>query len=133
MADVTAFAKAAGLQVLETDLARRSVIVRGPVDAVNKAFAVELHDYAHEGGRYRSHDGAVNLPSNIADYVEAVVGLTIGQVKGYNVGPGWDACTGLGPNLSDRPRCRERGRCVGRFCSGRRTGCRRLATQYGVR
>jgi kumamolisin len=73
---VAAFAKAAGLDVLETDAARRSVVVRGSAAAVNKAFHIELNYYRYERGTYRSHDGEVNLPSNIADYVEAVVGLT---------------------------------------------------------
>jgi kumamolisin len=77
---VAAFAKENGMKVLETDAARRSVIVRGPADAINKAFNVELNDYEYERGTYRSHDGAVKLPSTIADYVEAVVGLTNRQV-----------------------------------------------------
>jgi kumamolisin len=73
---VAAFARNAGLEVLETDAARRSVIVRGSVDAVNKAFDVQLNDYQYDGGTYRGHDGAVSLPTAIAPYVEAVVGLT---------------------------------------------------------
>jgi kumamolisin len=73
---VESFAKAANLDVLEVDAARRSVIVRGPASAVNKAFDVELNNYQYEDGTYRSHDGEVKLPSHIADYVEAVVGLT---------------------------------------------------------
>ena len=77
---VAAFAKDNGMKVLESDAARRSVIVRGPADAINKAFNVELNDYEYERGTYRSHDGAVKLPSNVADYVEAVVGLTNRQV-----------------------------------------------------
>ena len=80
LADVAAFARDAGLQVLQSDIARRSVIVRGTADAVNKAFNVQLHDYAYERGTYRSHEGPVNLPSTIAPYVEAVVGLTNRQV-----------------------------------------------------
>ena len=77
---VAAFAKANGMKVVETDAARRSVIIRGPADAVNKAFNVQLNDYEYERGTYRSHDGPVQLPSNLADYVEAVVGLTNRQV-----------------------------------------------------
>jgi len=80
LAEVAAFAKAAGLKVLETDAARRSVIVCGPADAINQAFAVELNEYEYERGTYRSHDGVVKLPSTVADYVEAVVGLTNRQV-----------------------------------------------------
>jgi kumamolisin len=73
---IVQFAKNAGLEVLESDARRRSVIVRGPAEAINKAFNVQLNDYQYERGTYRSHDGDVNLPSTIADYVQAVVGLT---------------------------------------------------------
>jgi kumamolisin len=73
---VTDFAKKADLEVVETDPARRSVVVRGSAAAINKAFNIQLNDYQYERGTYRSHDGEVNLPSSIADYVDAVVGLT---------------------------------------------------------
>ncbi len=78
---VVAFAKGAGLDVVESDAARRSVVVRGSVANVDKAFAVQLNDYQYEHGKYRSHDGAVKLPANIADSVEAVVGLTNRPVR----------------------------------------------------
>jgi kumamolisin len=78
---VVAFAKSAGLDVVESDAARRSVVVRGSVAAVNKAFAVQLNDYQYERGKYRSHDGAVSLPSDVAGDVEAVVGLTDRPVR----------------------------------------------------
>jgi kumamolisin len=73
---VVAFATAAGLDVLQTDAARRTVIVRGSTAAINKAFDVQLNDYQYDQGVYRSHDDEVKLPANIADYVETVVGLT---------------------------------------------------------
>jgi kumamolisin len=73
---VVAFAKEAGLDVIETDIARRTVIVRGSAAAVNQAFDVQLNEYEYQRGTYRSHDGVVKLPSTVADYVEAVVGLT---------------------------------------------------------
>ena len=73
---VEAFAVAQGLTVMEVDAARRSIIVRGTVQAMNKAFDVELNDYQYERGSYRSHDGVVSLPATVADYIEAVVGLT---------------------------------------------------------
>jgi len=78
---VVNFAKQAGLQVVDTDPARRSVIVTGSVDAVNKAFSLQLNDYQYAKGTYRSHDGAVNLPASIAKYVQAVVGLTNREVE----------------------------------------------------
>jgi kumamolisin len=73
---VKTFATAEGLSVIEADAARRSVIVRGTVQAMNQAFDVQLNDYQYERGAYRSHDGGVSLPPAVADYIEAVVGLT---------------------------------------------------------
>ncbi|PCE30674.1 hypothetical protein BZL54_20095 [Burkholderia ubonensis subsp. mesacidophila] len=73
---VKAFAASEGLSVEEADAARRSVIVRGTVAAMNRAFSVQLNDYQYQRGEYRGHDGPVGLPATIADYVEAVVGLT---------------------------------------------------------
>jgi kumamolisin len=73
---VVAFAKSAGLDVLESDSARRSVIARGTAAMVSKAFDVKLNNYRYAHGTYRGHDDKVGLPSHVADYVEAVVGLT---------------------------------------------------------
>jgi kumamolisin len=78
---VTAFAKKAGLEVVEANPARRSIIVRGRVEDFNRAFGVTLNHYQYSRGTYRSHEGVVNLPSDIADYVEAVVGLTNRKVE----------------------------------------------------
>ena len=69
------FAKSQGLQVVESDPARRSVVVRGTAAAISKAFAVELNDYESPRGKYRSHTGTVNVPAAIADKVESVIGL----------------------------------------------------------
>ena len=78
---VVNFAKEAGLQVVDADVARRSVIVHGSADAISKAFAVQLNNYEYAQGTYRSHDGPVNVPASIADYVQAVVGLTNREVE----------------------------------------------------
>jgi kumamolisin len=74
------FGRQHGLIVVQSNQARRSVVLRGPVSAINRAFAVALHDYQSPRGKYRSHDGPANLPTDIAKYVEAVVGLTNRQV-----------------------------------------------------
>ena len=78
---VVNFAREAGLQVVDADAARRSVIVHGSADAISKAFAVQLNNYEYARGTYRSHDGPVNVPASIADYVQAVVGLTNREVE----------------------------------------------------
>jgi kumamolisin len=75
MAAVESFAKAHGLEVVESHPARRSVVVRGTASAMNKAFAVQLHDYDSPRGKYRSHAGTANLPGALASTVEAVIGL----------------------------------------------------------
>jgi kumamolisin len=72
---VAEWVKSQGLDVVESHPGRRSVVVRGTVDAVNKAFAVQLHDYQSRRGTYRSHDGTANVPDQIANFVEAVIGL----------------------------------------------------------
>jgi len=61
---VVAFAKDARLDMVEADAARRTVVVRGSVADIDNAFSVKLNDYQYEHGKYRSHDGAVNLPSS---------------------------------------------------------------------
>jgi kumamolisin len=77
---VAAWARSQGLEVVESHRARRSVVVRGPAEAINKAFAVELHDYQSPRGKYRSYEGTANLPATVANVVEAVIGLDNHQV-----------------------------------------------------
>jgi kumamolisin len=73
--EVIDFAHAHGLQVRESNAARRSVIVRGTVDQINKAFAIELHQYRSPLGKYHGHDGHPSLPADISNFVELIVGL----------------------------------------------------------
>lgn len=75
MQAVSDYAKSQGLEVVESDQARRSVVVRGNAAAMNKAFAVELQDYDSPRGKYHGHIGTANLPVPLADTVEAVIGL----------------------------------------------------------
>jgi len=75
LAEVEAFAKEHGLEVVASHAGRRSVVVRGTAAAMNKAFAVELHDYDSPRGKYHSHSGTANLPETLARTVEAVIGL----------------------------------------------------------
>ncbi len=97
VARIVAFAKDQGLEVLDTDTARRSVIVRGPTAAINKAFSTELKEYTYPRGVYRGHDGAVNLPEPLAEIVEAVVGLTNRKVEARHFS------TARRRNVSDPP------------------------------
>lgn len=72
---VTAFAKANGLKLVDANLARRSVILSGTVAQMNKAFGVDLAKYQTPTEVYRGREGAVQLPANLANIVEGVFGL----------------------------------------------------------
>ena len=75
LAKVSDFAKNHGLAVVETSAARRSVVLSGPAKALSEAFAVTLQQYEHDGGTYRGRTGAITIPADLADVIEAVFGL----------------------------------------------------------
>jgi kumamolisin len=93
---VTAFAKAQGLQVVETNAARRSVVVSGTVAQMNKAFAVTLGRYQHATVRgraakpqteiYRGRDGFIHVPNDLADIIVGVFGLDNRRITKRNAG-----------------------------------------------
>lgn len=74
-----AFAHNHGLTVDEatSSLSRRTLVLRGPAQAMEQAFGVELHDYkeAKTKRRYHCFTGQVSLPEAHAPLVEAVLGL----------------------------------------------------------
>jgi kumamolisin len=74
-----AFAHRSGLAVDEaaSSLSRRTLVLRGPAQAMEKAFGVELNDFteAGTGRRYHGFTGQVSLPETHAPLVEAVLGL----------------------------------------------------------
>jgi kumamolisin len=72
---VEAFARAHGLQVVESSTARRSMILRGSVAQMNEAFGVALKSCQAPDGTYRGRQGSISVPSTLAGVVEAVLGL----------------------------------------------------------
>jgi kumamolisin len=74
VAQVVDFARAHGLDVVEANSARRSVVLAGTVAALNAAFGVELQ-YDHPGGAYRGRTGAIHVPEALVPIVQAVLGL----------------------------------------------------------
>ncbi|MGA2164359.1 MAG: S53 family peptidase, partial [Solirubrobacteraceae bacterium] len=73
---VAAFAQAHGLKVVEQSIAKRLVRVSGTAAQMSEAFAVKLGRYEHpRGGTYRSYEGEVQLPAELAGVVEGVLGL----------------------------------------------------------
>jgi kumamolisin len=81
MAAVEAEAKAAGLEVIKSNVGARSIEVRGTAAAINQAFGVTLHDYSSPLGKYHSHEGQANFSEDTADMVEDVIGLDNRPVK----------------------------------------------------
>ena len=77
---VATFAHANHLEIVETNRARRTVIVRGSVEQMNAAFSVRLNQYSSPRGAYRGHEGPVHVPADLAGIVEAVVGLDTRKV-----------------------------------------------------
>jgi kumamolisin len=72
---VAEFARQQGLTVVESSPARRTVVLSGTVDAMSKAFGVELKQYEHPTGRYRGRVGPIQIPADLQDMVEGVFGL----------------------------------------------------------
>jgi hypothetical protein len=64
---VVDFAQSHGLEVVETNAARRVVQVSGTVAQVSEAFAVTLYRYEWQGESYRGREGYIHLPNNLAD------------------------------------------------------------------
>ena len=75
IAAIRKFADAYRLTVVQEHAGRRTIILSGTVAQFNAAFGVELQRFEYEGGSYRGRVGAVQLPDELRDIVEAVLGL----------------------------------------------------------
>jgi kumamolisin len=71
------FAHEYGLTVDEaaSSLSRRTLVLRGTAQNLEKAFGVELHDYRGSQNKFHCFTGAISLPEEHAGVVEAVLGL----------------------------------------------------------
>jgi kumamolisin len=72
---VEAFAHNAGLTVVQVDLPRRTVVLRGPAPAVQKAFGVTLQCVTTPQGDFRQRTGTIAVPASLTDVVTGVFGL----------------------------------------------------------
>lgn len=72
---IAAFAQANGLEIIESSIPRRTVVMKGTAAQMSKAFAVDLGMYETASEKYRGREGAVQLPADIANIVEGVFGL----------------------------------------------------------
>jgi kumamolisin len=75
LAAVRKFAAAHGLQVIQEDAGRRTVVLSGTVQQFNAAFSVQLQQFVHAGGTYRGRTGAIQLPTELEGVIEAILGL----------------------------------------------------------
>jgi kumamolisin len=75
LAAVANFCRARGFEVAEADAARRCVVALTTVEAAARVFGVELNRYATAQETYRGYDGQAQLPPEIADFLDAVLGL----------------------------------------------------------
>ncbi len=90
MAKVEGYLREAGLEVLSGDPATRIVAAEGTVEQLSAAFAVSLGHYQTGEVSYRGREGAVRMPADIADLVEAVLGLDDRPQARSHVKPGGD-------------------------------------------
>jgi kumamolisin len=72
---IEAFAHEYGLDVVEANVAARTVILSGTVQALSEAFNVTLHMYDHPTGTYRGRTGAIQVPAELEGIIQGVFGL----------------------------------------------------------
>ena len=72
---VEAFAHEYSLTVVERSAARRSVMLTGTAENMQKAFGTTLAHYQTPEGRYRGRTGSITMPANLQGAVTAVLGL----------------------------------------------------------
>ena len=72
---VAAFAEAHGLEVTERHAGRGLMKLAGSVAQLEAAFGTQLQLYERPAGRFRARSGELSAPEDMADLVEAVLGL----------------------------------------------------------
>jgi kumamolisin len=75
LAAVRTFARTHNLAVVQEHAGRRTVVLSGTVGQFNAAFGVDLQRFQYPGGSYRGRTGAIQVPDELKDSVEAVLGL----------------------------------------------------------
>jgi kumamolisin len=75
IAAVGAFAQAHGLVVVISHPERRTMVLSGTVAQFNQAFGVNLRRFEHPNGTYRGRTGGIQVPSELAGVIQAVLGL----------------------------------------------------------
>jgi kumamolisin len=69
------FAAEYGLTITLEDPARRLIKLGGPLGKLQEAFGTTLDVMENEGKTFRGRQGALNVPSDLCDHIESVLGL----------------------------------------------------------
>jgi kumamolisin len=72
---VKKFAEHFKLRVIDSSRERRCVILSGTAQQLSDAFQVDNRTYTHDGEVYRSYPDAIQIPANLKEVIEAVLGL----------------------------------------------------------
>jgi kumamolisin len=73
---IETFARANHLQIDDVRMESRSVSVAGRAEDISRVLRVELHVYQNaDGTRFRGRTGPITIPIEVADLVQAVLGL----------------------------------------------------------
>ena len=75
IAAVRKFAREHNLAVVQEHAGRRTMVLSGTVAQFNSAFGVDLQQFEYPGGSYRGRTGPVQIPEELQNSVEAVLGL----------------------------------------------------------
>jgi kumamolisin len=94
IAKVAEFVRSHGMQVTETNAARRTVIVSGTAAQMSAAFRVNLGYYSHRVIRrhgekpqtedYRGRDGVIQVPTELSQVIIGVFGLDNRRITKHN-------------------------------------------------
>src|SRR5258708_7295551 len=76
LAKIQAFAKASGLKVEDASVAKRRVLVKGRIGAIEQAFGVQLNEFEHEHlPRFPGPQPRISIPETLFGVVRGVEGL----------------------------------------------------------
>jgi len=72
---VKQFASEYGLSVVSEDIPRSTIHLSGTVEQMEKAFGVQMYNFAYAHGTYRGMTETTTIPAALAGVVDAVLGL----------------------------------------------------------
>jgi kumamolisin len=75
MAKIDAFAHEHGLDVVQTNMAARTVSLSGTIQDLSETFKVTLQMYDHPSGTYRGRTGGIEIPAELEGIIQGVFGL----------------------------------------------------------